>query len=160
MQVDTAKITRLKEKFAKYGPYATKQGLKAISEQLNDQNFKMEMYPPDNNGSPFLWSSAAQRMYVYANVDLPYSRSYRLALEGEFEVDEERYWIGYTNAMPQWVYILHPSYIIAGHKARGWKPVNEFVVKKSSTLLPIFKRRVLDAWNEMESIVYGGAFGL
>lgn len=160
LAVDTAKITRLKTKFEKYGPYALKQGLKASAAYLNEPSTKAEMYPANRNGSPFVWSSERQRRFVMATVDLPYSRTGGLAAAGEFRVNETSFWVEYRNSVSWWKYVLHPSYQIIGHRTRGWVPVNRFVVNKSGRIVPIFKKSALDAWKEMDTFMYGGGAGL
>jgi hypothetical protein len=157
---DTAKITRLKDKFAKYPPYAIKQGLGASADYLNSPPVKASMYPPDRNGSPFVWSSERQRRFVMATVDLPYSRTGGLAQAGEFKVNERSFWVEYTNSVPWWKYVLHPSYQIIGHRTRGWVPVNRFVVSQSGRVVPVFKRAAVDAWDSLESFMFGGGGGL
>ena len=158
VQVESAKITRLKDKFARFGPYATKEGLKGASSYLN--SIKGEMYPASRNGSPFVWSSERQRRYVFANIDLPYNRTMQLANSGRFEVDENYYMVGYTNSMPAWIFILHPQYQIIGHRTRGWPTINRWTVRQSSRVVSHFKTSVLSAWERMDSEIFGGAPGL
>jgi hypothetical protein len=160
LTTDTAKITALKTKFEKYGPYAIRQGLKASSDYLNSPAVKAEMYPANRNGSPFVWSSERQRRFVMATVDLPYSRTGGLAAAGQFKVNENSFWVEYTNSIPWWKYVLHPSWQIIGHRTRGWVPVNRFVVNQSGKIVPIFKRSALDAWKEMDTFMYSGGAGL
>jgi hypothetical protein len=156
--VDTAKITRLQTKFAKYGPYALKKGLQAGADYLNSH--KAEMYPYSRNGSPFVWSSDKQRRFVFANVDLPYNRTMGLASAGRFSINESSFWVEYTNSLPWWKYVLHSSYQIIGHKTRGWPVINDWVVKQSGKVVPDFKKAVLDAWTELDSLMFGGGAGL
>lgn len=160
MDVDTAKITGLQNKFAKYGPYALKRGLESMTEYLNDNSFKHSMYPPSKSGEPFVWSSEKQRRYVFANVDLPSVRTYELAEAGEFKINDRSYWIEYNNPVPYAKWVLHPTTMIIGHRLRGWKSVNEQVVKISSKLVPMFKTAALKAWREMDAFIYGGGAGL
>jgi len=162
--IDTAKFTKLQEKFSKYGPYALKSGLNAASSFLNEDNFKNSMYPANKNGGPFHWSSDKQRRYVYANVDLPYVRTGNLAKSGKFTVNEQSYWIEYSNTFPGWIWVIHPSHQIIGHKERGWPTINKFVVDSAShgnkKLMQEFKKAAINAWTEMDTFIFGGGAGL
>lgn len=163
MAVDTAKITKLQAKFAKYGPYAIKQGLKAQSAFLNDPNFKSTMYPPESN-APFVWSSIAQQRKVMALLreqgGPPYRRTMNLANSGQFNVNEESFWIEYTNTADYAKFVVSSSSQIIGMRKRGWKPVNQFIVAISGKLVPIFKQAALAAWAEMDAFISGGGAGL
>lgn len=158
--VDTAKVSKLQDKFKKYPPFALKKGLEAGASFLNSSDFKSSMYPTNRNGSPFTWSSDKQRRYVFATVDLPYRRTDELARSGEFVIDEKYYTIGYTNSAPFWQYVLHPSMQIIGHRLRGWIPVNTQVQKKAGQIVPKFKEAVLAAWEEYDKFLFGGGAGL
>jgi len=160
MAVDTAKITKLQTKFAKYGPYAIKAGLKAGNDYLNSSDIKYLMYPPSQSGSPFVWSSEKQRRFVFATISLPSVRTMNLANSGSFKVNETSFWIEYVNSASYAKYVQHPSYQIIGHRMRGWKPVNTFVVSRSSDIVRLFKPAALAAWTEMESFMFGGGAGL
>jgi len=158
VDVDTAKITKLRDKFKKYGPYALKRGLETGASYLNSH--KTEMYPANVNGSPFVWSSDGQRRFVFANVDLPYSRTMGLAMSGNFTINESSFWVEYANTLPWWKFVLHPSYQIIGHRTRGWPVINRWVVNQSGKIVPDFKRAVLAAWDEQELFMYSGGAGL
>ena len=157
---DTSRITKLQDKFKKYPPIAIKAGLGAMSEEMNSSSFLMGMYPVSKSGQKFIWSSEKQRKFVMANIGLPSSRTFDLAMNGTFTIDEKNFWIEYSNLLPWWIYVLHPSYMIIGHKMRGWKPVNEIVKKQSASLVKLFKPAAVKAWDEMESFMYGGGGGL
>jgi len=159
LDVDTAKITRLQTKFQKYGPYALKEGLKASADYLNTPSFKESMYPLSQSGSPFVWSSERQRRFVMANIKLPSVRTFELANAGEFTINETSYWVGYVNRLP-WAKWVQSTMMIVGHRLRGWKPVNEHVVKASSKIVPLFKKRVIEAWTEMDNFIMGGGGGI
>jgi hypothetical protein len=160
LDVDTAKITKLKTKFAKYGPYAIKMGLKSANDFLNTPTFKRSMYPPSQSGQPFVWSSDKQRRFVFANIRLPSVRSFALADAGMFTINESSFWIAYTNSAPYSQFVIHPSYQIIGHRTRGWKPVNQFVVKEAPKIVRDFKASAIKAWDEMDAFMYGGGAGL
>ena len=160
MAVDTAKITKLKAKFEKYGPYAIKSGLGAITTHLNEPLFKQSMYAPSKSGQPFVWSSDKQRRFVFANVQLPSVRTFALADAGKFSVNEQSFWIEYYNPIPYGKYVFHPSYQIIGHRLRGWIPVNQQVVKISSKLVKDFKPAAIKAWEEMDAFITGGGAGI
>lgn len=160
MVVDTAKINKLKDKFSKYPPYAIKRGLEAMTTQMNTMPFKSVMYPPSQSGSKFVWSSDKQRRFVFANIDLPSIRTYELASSGEFRINEQYFTVEYQNLL-QWAkFVIHPSYQIIGHRLRGWKPVNQFIVSQSGRLVPLFKPAALAAWDEMENLMFGGGAGI
>lgn len=161
--VDTAKATKLKEKLAKYPPYAIKQGLKAAEAVMNAADFKQGMYPPESN-APFVWSSERQRRAYFASngfgAGIPFVRNFALADAGAFRVDESSFWITYENALPWAKYVIHPSYQIIGHRTRGWKPVNQYVVSKAGKITPVIRKGVLAAWADMEKFMFGGGGGL
>src|SRR5690242_4009146 len=160
MVVDTAKITKLQQKFAKYPPYAIKAGLKAMSDQMNTPSFKAAMYPPSQSGQPFVWSSERQRRYVMANIKLPSVRTYQLANSGTFSINEQYFTIEYQNLLEWAKYVIHPSYQIIGHRLRGWQPVNRYIATQSGSLVPLFKPAAVKAWDDMESFMFGGGAGL
>lgn len=160
MIVDTNKISNLKEKFQKYPPYAINRGLQAMTTQMNTPTFKFGMYPPSQSGNTFVWSSEKQRRFVFANIDLPSTRTMELANAGEFTIDERYFTIGYQNLLEWAKYVIHPSYQIIGHRLRGWQPVNRYIASQSGRLVPLFKPAALAAWDEMESIMFGGGAGL
>jgi hypothetical protein len=164
VEIESEKFTQLKNKFEKYGPYALKGGLKRSSTYMNTDGFKTGMYPPDKNGQPFMWSSEKQRRFVFANVSLPHKRTMGLARSGKFTVNEDAYWIGYSNSLPWWIYVLHPSYQIIGHRMRNWPTINKFVVDSTrhgnNRILQEFKSGAIDAWKEMETFMFGGGAGL
>ncbi len=161
--VDTAKITKLKEKFEKYPPYAIKRGLSDSAAYLNQPNIKASMQAADTN-APFVWSSDRQRRAYFATDGfgggIPYSRTGGLVQAGEFTINETSYWVEYTNPLPWWKYVMHPSYQIIGHRLRGWPVINRWVVGQSGRVVPEFKKGVLAAWSEMESFMFGGGGGL
>ena len=84
----------------------------------------------------------------------------QLANAGGFTVNESSFWVEYENILPYSKYVIHPSYMIIGHKSRGWKPVNEWVKRQSTRIVPIFKQAAIAAWNEQELFMYSGGSGL
>lgn len=160
MDIDTAKITKLKDKFNKYGPYAIKAGLNSATAYLNTPSFKMSMYPPSQSGQPFVWSSEKQRRFVMANIRLPSVRTFNLANSGQFKVDDNSFWIEYRNPLDYAKWVIHPTTMIIGHIRRGWKPVNEYVKRESTRIVRDFKTAAVKAWDEMDAFIYGGGAGL
>ena len=160
MDIDTAKITKLKAKFESYGPYAIKAGLQSATVYLNTASFKQSMYPASRSGQPFVWSSEKQRRFVMANIRLPSIRTFHLANSGQFKVDETSFWVEYRNTADYSKWVIHPSTMIIGHSLRGWKPVNEYVVKQSAKIVRDFKSAAIKAWDEMETFMYSGGAGL
>lgn len=160
MAIDVAKMTKLQTKFDKYGPYAIKQGLKADNEFLNTPSFLMSMYPPSQSGQPFIWSSDKQRRFVHANIKLPSTRTFGMALSGRFEVNESSFWIEYQNFAPYAKWVINSMFQIIGHKMRGWKPVQTFVKAQSANIVSTFKTAALAAWEEMDAFISGGGAGL
>lgn len=163
MSVDTAKITKLQTKFEKYGPYALGEGLKAANDYLNSSEVKNSLYPPVPKGA-FVWSSDKQRKAYFATngfgAGIPYTRTMQLALQGKFVIDMNSFWIEYSNALPYAKWVIHPSHQIIGHKTNKWQVMNTFITKQSTKIVPKFKTAVLDAWERMDSFMYGGGAGL
>lgn len=160
LSYDNNQITKLQTKFAKYGPYAITSGLRVSNTMLNEPSFLMSMYPPSRSGQPFIWSSDRQRRFVFANIQLPSVRTYALALAGRFEVNEKSFWIEYQNFMEYAKWVLHPTTMIIGHRTRGWKPVTDFVKKRSGEIVSTFKQAAINAWTEMDNFMFGGGAGL
>src|SRR5574342_220440 len=147
ISVDTEKLNRLRDKFGKYPSFAIKAGLNAMSREMNKDSFKRDMYATNRNGSPFVWSSPKQRRFVFANVELPYQRTFGLANAGKFTIDERSFWIEYSNSLGWWIYVLHPQYQIMGHRSRNWPTVNRYVVSTSSVVVRYFKPASIQAWD-------------
>lgn len=165
ISVDTNKITALGKKLSRYGPVAIKAGLEAATDYLNDPDFMFGMYPPEvPSGTPFEWSSEAQRKKVMALLTEqggpPYQRTYELLESGSFSINAGSLWIEYENVAPYSRFVMHPSYMIKGHRARGWKPVNQFVVAKSKDVARVFEKAAKAAWDEQEKFLFGGGAGL
>ena len=160
MVFEIAKFIKLKTKAEKYPPFAMGAGLNAINREMNSTAFKRGIVPPDRNGSPFMWSSPRQRRFVFANVSLPYARTFQLVDSGHFSVNERYFMIEYSNRKSWWKYVLHPTYQIIGHKTRGWPTVNRYVISKSALLVRLFKPAAIQAWEDMDNLVFGGALGL
>lgn len=158
--IEANKLNKLKEKFEKYPPFAIRAGLDAMNREMNTDSFKRGMYPPDRNGQPFMWSSPRQRRYVFANVALPHIRTFRLADSGRFSVDERYFTIEYSNSQRSWIFVIHPQHQIIGHKTRNWPTVNRYVVNRSGALVRLFKPAAIQAWDDMDSLVFGGSPGL
>lgn len=160
--VDTAKMNRLKDKFAKYPPYAINAGLNAINNYFNETPFKQSMYPPSQSGQPFMWSSEKQRKFVFANIDLPSIRTFNLAIQGKFTVNTRHFMIEYTNASGYAKYVIHPSYQIIGHRMRGWTPINTFIVTRvnRAPIVRMFKDAAVNSWYEMDQFMFTGGAGL
>lgn len=160
--VDTKKITSLQNKLSKYGPYAIQQGLEAANEFMNTADFKMGMYPPDQSGAPFSWSSDIQRQAFFASNGfgggVPHNRTYDLAMEGEFVVSPANLYIEYMNE-PYSNFVIGSSMIV-GHRKRGWRQINQYIVSRSREIANIFRKAALDAWEKAEEFIYGGGAGL
>ena len=162
MVVDTAQVAKIKTKMEKYPPYVIGKGLEASASYLNSPSVKASLYPPSQSGLPFIWSSERQRRFVFANISLPSQRTMNLANSGEFKV-EKRYsslYVYYQNTASYARWVIGNFTQIIGHISRGWKPVNTYIVSLSGKVVPIFKRAVLDAWNTIDSFMYGGGAGL
>jgi hypothetical protein len=164
ISVDTNKITRLKTKLVKYPPNAIKAGLKAAEDYLNDDQFKMSMYPPSQSGSPFEWSSDKQRKAFFASDGfgggIPTQRTYELAQQGVFSMNEGYLTVEYQNYAPYNKFVISSNDVIIGHRKRGWQPVNKFVVAKSKDIAKVFEKAVKETWARMESLMFGGGGGL
>lgn len=158
--VDTAKMIKLREKFGKYPPAAIRAGTTAAAEYMNSPEVAFSIYPPDRNGTQFMWSSDKQRRYVFANYELPYQRTMGLANAGHFSVNEQNFMIEYFNDLPWWIYVLHPSYQIIGHRMRGWKPINVSMKEKAGSIVSTMRPAVMRAWEDLESFMTGGGGGL
>jgi hypothetical protein len=164
VSVDTKKMNSLQNKLAKYPAVAIKAGLKAAEDYLNDGQFKEQMYPPSQSGSPFEWSSERQRKAFFASDGfgggIPTQRTYELAQSGTFAINEGYLAVEYQNTAPYSKYVISSNDVIIGHRKRGWKPINQFVVAKSKDIAKVFEKAVKEAWNKMESFMYGSGGGL
>jgi hypothetical protein len=160
---DTNKLTSLKKKLEKYPPAAIKAGLVAAEEYLNTDEFKMSMYPPESD-EPFEWSSDKQRAAFFASDGfgrgIPTERTHELAQSGVFRVSEGNLWVEYENLAPYSNYVINPSMQIIGHRKRGWKPVNTFVVGRSKEIAKVFEKAAKAAWDNIERFMFGGGGGL
>lgn len=159
---DTAKLTALKTKLAKYPKFAMLEGLRAASALLNEDSFRESMYPPESD-EPFTWSSEKQRRAFFATDGfgrgIPTRRTHELMLSGRFRIEESTLWVLYENVAPYSPWVMSPQFQIIGHKKRGWKPVNTFVVGKSKEIARVFTKATKDAWNKMKAYNVGD-FGL
>ena len=162
IETDTAKLTKLKGKLAKYPKFATLEGLRAASAYLNEDTFRESMYPPESN-EPFTWSSEKQRRAFFATDGfgrgIPTKRTHELMLSGRFRIDEGTFWVLYENVAPYSPWVISPQFQIIGHRKRGWKPVNTFVVGKSKDIARVFTRATKAAWDKMKNYNVGD-FGL
>lgn len=165
---DTKNITRLANKFSKYGPVAMQAGIQAVTEYLNS-NVLQEMYPPETTGQPFEWTSDRQRRAYFASdgfgSGIPYNRSYELMMQSEFVVDQSSFQgtpyssISFQSEAPYAKFVIGPDAII-GHLKRGWKPVGKLVITRAKPISNVFKEAVLAAWEKQEEFMYGGGAGL
>lgn len=163
VSVNTKSMTKLQSKLDKYPPYAIKEGLKAAEDYMNTDSFKMGMYPESKMGSPFDWSSRKQQQAFFASDGfgggIPHQRTYELAQSGSFSINEGYLSIEYQNE-PYTKFVIHPVDMILGHRRRGWKPINQFIVSKSREVVRVFENAVKGAWTKMESFMFGGGGGL
>lgn len=163
LDYDVAKITKLENKFHKYGPYAIQQGLNAMNEYLNSPDIRAGMYPPKSS-EPFVWSSDKQRRAYFATNGfgggIPYSRTMQLYENASFKVNNETFWIEYINGVPYAKWVQHPTYQIIGHKTRGWLYITTYISKKSGEAVKLFKPAAIDAWEKMDTFMYSGGAGL
>lgn len=163
VSVDTKKLTSLKTKLEKYPPAAIKAGLRAAEDYLNDDYFKMSMYPNESS-EPFQWSSDKQRMAFYASDGfgrgIPTERTYELMNSGTFQINEGYLTVEYRNTAPYSKFVIDPSNQIIGHRKRGWQPINKFVVDKSKDVAKVFEKAAKEAWDKIESLMFGGGAGL
>jgi hypothetical protein len=165
IQADVKQIAKLKQKMANYPPYVIEQGINAVAEYLNDDEFRESMYPPESD-EPFLWSSEKQRRAYFATdgfgKGIPYVRTHELMYSGVFKVKKSRAsaWITYENLAPYAPWVIGSFTQIVGHIARGWRPANSFVVDKASEITKTFDRGTEGAWDKMSSFMTGGAPGL
>ncbi len=164
IDIDKTQIAKIKDKFEKYPPYAMNAGLQASSDYLNTPAFKFSMYPPESD-APFVWSSERQRRAYFATNGfgggIPYSRTMNLMNSGTFRV-ESKYsslYVFYENIANYFKWVQGNLLQIIGHRTRGWKPVNTFVVNESGKILPLFKDAALKAWDQ-EQFISGGGAGL
>lgn len=161
--IDNAKITRLQNKFKDYGPFAIKKGLEAASDYLNSPDVKASMYP-QKSSAPFVWSSEKQRRAYFATNGfgggIPYQRTMMLYEMGKFTVNPKSFWVEYSNSMPYYKWVIHPTYQIIGHKIRRWPLITRFTTAQSSKVVSDFKKAAVSAWELMDSLMYGGGFGL
>lgn len=145
-------VSKLKDKFDKYPPYALGKGLDVTSEYLNTPEVKRSIYPPSQSGQPFVWSTERQRRYVMANIRLPSVRTYNLADSGNFKVDKSQssLYVYYENLVSYAKWVIGSFTQIIGHITRGWKPVNTIVTDRyRSEVVSRFREAVLKAWDEM-----------
>lgn len=162
MQADLQQISKLKEKFEKYPPFAIESGLNASAEYLNTPDVKRSIYPPSQSGQPFMWSSDKQRRFVFANINLPSVRTNNLADSGQFKVDHSRssLYVYYENTANYAKWVIGSFTQIIGHITRGWKPVNVTVTERfRSEVVSRFKEAALRAWDN-DSFMSGGGAGL
>lgn len=164
MAVDTAQVTRLRAKFAKYGPFAIQKGLDAANNFLNSPDVRAGLYPNREYG-PFVWSSDKQRKAYFATDGfgggIPYMRTMQLYENAHFNVSSQSFFIEYINSSPYAKWVQHPSYQIIGMKMRHWMFVNKYIITHKSRIISEFKPAALKAWKELDSFIYGGgAFGL
>lgn len=162
--VDTKQMTRLRAKLSKYPEIAIQLGLKDTKDYLNQDQFKMQMYPDIPAGTPFQWSSDKQRKAYYATdgfgAGIPYNRTYELMRSGTFNVDLGSLWIEYQNVAPYSKFVIHPSFQIIGHRKRGWQAINKFVVAQSKYIAKIFQNATRKTWQEMDKFITGGSPGI
>ena len=162
--VSNDRLTKLQTKLTKYPPAAIKAGLQAAEDYLNDDQFKESMYPPSQAGDPFQWSSDKQRKAFFATdgfgAGIPTQRTYELAQSGVFQINEGYLTVEYTNYAPYSQFVISPTNMIIGHRKRGWQPVNRFVVAKSRDIAKVFEKAAKDAWDKLESFMFGGGGGL
>lgn len=162
--IDTKQMTRLQAKLSRYGEAAIQQGLKDTEAYLNEDEFKLQMYPTIPAGTPFQWSSEKQRRAYFATDGfgggIPYKRTHELMQSGTFHVNSGSLWIEYRNTAPYSRWVINPMFQIIGHIKRGWKPINVFVVAKSKQIASIFQKATKKAWTEMDKFIYGGGAGL
>lgn len=148
-------LAKVKQKLTDYPPYAIGEGLDRVAEFLNEDSFRESIYPPESD-EPFEWSSERQRRAYYATdgfgKGIPYRRTHELMYSGSFQVDKKysSLYITYENTAPYSQYVIGNFTQIIGHVARGWKPVNTFVVNKGPEITSIFQRGVMDAWEKMK----------
>lgn len=142
----TLEANKVVNKLGRFGPFVTKLALNTAASYFNRPEVKESFYPPSQSGSPFAWSSDKQRRYVYANEQLPYSRTFNLARDGTFRVNEENMRVEYTNTAPGWIFVFHKDFMIIGHRRRGWQPINKAALDKWPSGLDIVKAAVSDAW--------------
>jgi hypothetical protein len=159
ISTDTKKITDLQRKMENFPPIAIQAGLKATNDYLNTDEFKESMYAPKASpGTPFDWSSDKQRRAFFATDGfgggIPTVRTYALAQDGAFSVNEASLWIEYSNTAPYSKYVIHPTFQIVGHIHRGWKPVNKFVVAKSGEIAKVFESAAVAAWKSLTGDSY------
>lgn len=160
---DNKRITRLKDKFEKYGPYAVKRGLETANDYLNSPDVRAGMYP-DRSYEPFVWSSEKQRRAYFATDGfgggIPYSRTMQLYEGAKFTINERSYWIEYVNGVPYAKWVQHPTYQIIGHKTRKWPIITKYIASKATRVIAEFKPAVINAWEEMDTFMYSGGVGL
>lgn len=152
LEVNTAQIAKIKDKFDKYPAYAMGKGLDASSNYLNNNFVKQSLYPPSQSGQPFMWSSAKQIRFVMANIRLPSVRTYNLANSGQFKVNKafSSLYIYYENTANYAKWVIGSFTRIIGHITRGWQPVNTVIVNKyRSQVVSRFKDAAIKAWDEM-----------
>lgn len=152
VEVDTKKMNNLQNKLSKYPPFAIQEGLRAAEEYLNNDQFKLSMYPEESD-EPFLWSSDKQRKAYFASdgfgKGIPYQRTYELMRSGTFAVNAGYLTVEYTNTAPYSNYVINPSMQIIGHKRRGWQPINQFVVAQSKNIARVFQTAARAAWEKL-----------
>lgn len=168
IRVDNKQLTRLQDKLSKYPPYAIKKGMEAVQEYLNDSVLQ-DLYPPSQTGQSFEWSSDKQRMAYFASdgfgAGIPYSRTYELMTESQFSVEQSSFQgtpyssISFRSNTPYAKFVVSPDAIV-GHIKRGWKPVSTTVMKYNKNIAKVFEQAAKNAYDEMDSFMFGGGGSL
>jgi len=157
IHVDNQQLAKIKIKLEKYPPFVIEEGLNSVNTFLNSDPFKQSMYPESQAGEPFLWSSEKQRRAFFATDGfgrgIPTVRTNELANSGEFKVEKKfsSLYISYQNAAPYFKWVQGQFSQIIGHIARGWKPVNTFVVDNGVIIKERFQNGIKGAWDRMKT---------
>ena len=153
-------VAKLKDKLGKFSPYAIGKGLDAAGAYLNEDSFREQMYPPERDDTPFVFSNnpaqndAMRRAFFAKTGGQPYSRTHYMMYHGRFVVDKKysSLYITYENDAPYFKWVQGFGTQLPGHVQTGWRPSTKTVIEHEADVFSAFHAAVSLACTDFGSM--------